>query len=524
MSNNKKKKLFEPPSDFKKEGIDTGKLLSSKELEDAVLGSIILEQYAISEIIQDFNPEVFYFEPNKLIAECVVRLYKTNTPIDILTVSQDLKTVGTLELVGGSFYVSSLTNRIASSSNLKYHYKVLQQYSLERILLEECNLVSREIYSYGNDVFDVYDRHQRRLEDHLNGLIKKEVYSIKDIHLSNLAEQYDVQKHGKKSGVYCGLNQVDRFTSGWQKPDLIILAARPAMGKTTIMLNWALHSSIKEKIPTAIFSLEQSNAQITAKAQSILSGLNVSRILKKQLTEDETKEMDKKCSELYTAPLYLDDTPSLSLLELRAKARRLVHDKGVGLIIVDYLQLMTSGDNQYVREQEVSTISRGLKGLAKELEIPIIALSQLSREVEKRADKKPMLSDLRESGSLEQDSDSVIFIIRPEVYDGYTTYDLEGTSVPTEGLGILIWAKHRGGEIGEIPFTFIGSNSLVGDYSLSNFGANKQPTPPQYQKTTSKEFDIRTHKPEYKEPTNDINTSGIKNNVDFLTKTDDEIF
>ena len=424
------------------------------DLEEAVLGALLLEREGLDGVIKDFSENLFYKEANRLIARAIIEMYHGNEAIDILTMTQKLKKKEELEKVGGAYYVTTLTNRVASAVNLPFHIKLLQQYSLRRGVINVCGKGVQKGFDEQSDIFDVYAELQADLDQSLKEVINHEVSDIRKIHLENIEESKRVLKSGEKSGVISGLKMLDNLTSGWQKSDLIILAGRPAMGKTAMAISMVIHPSIDKGVPVAVFSLEMSNAQLGGRIQSNLSYIDVSKIIKKQLTASDIAYLEKSCEKLLTAPLYIDDTPNISLIELKAKTRRLVREKQVKLIVIDYLQLMRSGLNINNREQEIAEISRGLKGLAKELQIPIVALSQLSRLVEGRADKKPQLSDLRESGQIEQDADMVMFCYRPEYYE-INDYEIEGNNIDTRGLFMLIIAKHRNGELGEVPLKFV---------------------------------------------------------------------
>ena len=435
-----------------------------KELEEAVLGGILLEQGILDTVVKDFSEALFYTESNRIIAKAIVDMYHKNDTIDILTISQKLKAEGKLEQVGGAYGISTLTSRVASASHIEYHIKLLQQYALRRSLITVCGKGVNFGFDENNDVFDVFATVQTELDQSLKEVINHEVASIKDIHLEVVEDSKKVFLSGGISGVVSGLKMVDNLTSGWQKSDLIILAGRPAMGKTAMAISMVINPSVEKGIPVAVFSLEMSKAQLGGRIQAGLSYIDVSKIIKKQLDLQEIAQIEQSCKKLLTAPLYIDDTPNISLIELKAKARRLVREKEVKLIVIDYLQLMRSGLNIGSREQEIAEISRGLKGLAKELDIPIIALSQLSRLVEGRTDKKPQLSDLRESGQIEQDADMVMFCYRPEYY-GIDTYEIENDSIETNGLFMLIVAKHRNGELGEVPLRFVHRLTKVTNHS-----------------------------------------------------------
>jgi replicative DNA helicase len=440
-------------------------LPSDAPLEQSVLGSIILEGETLNLIVQDFSPELFYETSNRIIADGILTLYRQNKPIDVLTIIQYLKGISKLEECGGAYYVSTLTNKTVGNINVQYHIKMLQQKSLERNLIHIANKAVVSICNYKDDIFDVYAKTQSEIEDSLKNILKYQVKSIFDIHHDILERNLNIIEKGIKSGVPSGFRNVDNVTNGWQKSDLIILAGRPSMGKTAAAVSLIMHPILEQKIPIAIFSLEMSNFQIGSRIQSFMSEVNVGKIVKGQLTMDEARHIVNVCEPLNKAPLYIDDTPNISLIELKSKARKLVKDKGVQMIVIDYLQLMRSGLDIQNREQEIAEISRGLKSLAKELNIPVIALSQLSRLVEARADKKPMLSDLRESGQIEQDADMVIFCYRPEYYS-IEQYEVGNQSFPSFGLMMLLIAKHRNGELGEIPLRFIHEQAKLDNYNV----------------------------------------------------------
>jgi replicative DNA helicase len=444
------KKRHEKPIELN----DTIKMPNLPELEEVVLGSVLLESEVLYKISSDFQESLFSLEANKIVCRSIIDLWKQGRPVDIMTVTQHLHSNSNLSKVGGPYHISNLTNRVASTANIEYHLRLLQQESLKRSLLTICAKSIQKIQDPSEDIFDVYQNIQVDIDGSLKDVLKYEMSLVKDIHHKIILESIEVAKKGAKSGVATGLKMVDNVTSGWQKSDLIILAGRPGMGKTAAAISFILYPALSQNEPVAIFSLEMSNQQLVSRMQSQISGINVSKIVKKQLTMSEISDLSTQCEILEKAPIYVDDTPNISLLELKGKARKLVRENNVKIIVIDYLQLMRSGMNIMNREQEIAEISRGLKALAKELDIPIIALSQLSRLVESRADKKPQLSDLRESGQIEQDADMVCFCYRPEYY-GVDTYEIGSDSFDTRGLFMLIIAKHRNGELGEIPLTFI---------------------------------------------------------------------
>jgi len=443
------------------------------QFELAVLGSVIIDKLAIDRVVDILSPECFYDTKNAIIYRAILEMYQDSIPIDLLTLSKYLTQKGLLQTVGGAYFLSQLTNAIASSANIEFHARIIVQQFLKREMIRLSKENINNAFEDRVDVFDLYGKGIQRLESAISGVIKYDVSAIGKVHSKVLKLSREIVNSGQKSGVPTGFYNLDNFTNGWQKTDLVIVAGRPAMGKSVCALAFVLNPAIKDNIPTAIFSLEMSNEQLVGRAQSNLSEIDSSRIIKKQLTLEEIDIIERRCSELATAPIYIDDTPSLSLLELKGKSRKLVREKGVKLIVIDYLQLMTVDVNRNgSRELEVSTISRGLKALAKELDVPIIALSQLNRAVEARADKKPLLSDLRESGSIEQDADMVIFCFRPEYY-GINSYEMGSETMASEGLMVLIVAKHRAGQLGELRLGFNGNLT-----KLQTYEAYKESTTP----------------------------------------------
>lgn len=469
MSNDKKPR--KPRKPFVPEIIESDtivtKVLADRDLEMVVLGAVLLEEGALNQIAGDFTENLFYHKEHQVIARSILDLYLRNDKIDILTVTIDLKGKELLDIVGGAYYISSLTNRVAGASNIEYWLRLLQQYSLGRYILEVGNIARYKVFNPGNDIFDVYEELQSNLDNALKDVIKYQVSSVSSVHEKTMANAYKILETGGIEGVSSGLWELDEYTNGWQSSDLIILAGRPGMGKTAKALSLFVYPTCVKNIPVAFFTLEMSKEQLIARAQSYLSGVNASRIVKKQCTKEELDQITLMAKDLSTAPMYIDDTPNISLVDLKTKCRKLVREKGVRMIIVDYLQLMRSGLNITNREQEIAEISRGLKALAKELAIPVIALSQLSRVVESRADKKPMLSDLRESGQIEQDADMVIFCYRPEYY-GTDEYEIGGRTFSSPGLFVSIIAKHRNGGLGEIVLGFNHEQIKVVNYSSLN--------------------------------------------------------
>lgn len=427
--------------------LDIGKMPpQAVEFEEAVIGAILLEKDTINEIIGVLKPESFYKEAHSIIFNACFELYKESNPIDMMTVTQQLKKTGELDVVGGGYYLSVLTNKISSAANVEYHARIIAQKYMQRELIRVSTEAIQRSYEEDSDVFDLLDNAEKNLYAISHGSYKKNASKSSTLANKVVAEMEAIsQRPDGLSGIPSGLIELDKITGGWQKSDLIIIAARPAMGKTALAVSIGKNAAMRFNIPTAIYSLEMSETQLMRRVISAEAEINSYQLKRpKSLSEDDWGTIRNAVGNISNAPLFIDDTPSLSVFELRAKARRMKEKDGIQLIIVDYLQLMTAGidTGKSNREQEISFISRSLKALAKDLEIPVIALSQLSRAVESRGgDKKPQLSDLRESGAIEQDADIVIFPHRPEYYG--ITQDGDGNS--TVGLGELIIAKHREG-------------------------------------------------------------------------------
>jgi replicative DNA helicase len=466
---------------------------SNNELESVVLGTIILDRDIIHNCIQDFNESLFFSQSNKIIANAIIDLYYKNIGIDLMTLVQEVrKTTNDFPIT----YITGLTNLVASTQNFEFHFKILQETALKRLLIQVCGNSLRKSFENNEDVFNLFASTQLELDNAIKNVITYQVDKVGAIHNRIVNTSLENLKSGKMAGVGTGLTMLDNVTNGWQKSDLIILAGRPSMGKTAAAISMAMNPAIEKNIPIGIFSLEMSSEQLVSRMQSYLSEVNVGRIVKKQLNLDEIQAIQRNANKLNDAPIYIDDTPNISLLDLKGKARKLVKEHNVQLIIVDYLQLMRSGIKTNSREHEIAEISRGLKGIAKELNIPVIALSQLSRAVETRGnDKKPQLSDLRESGQIEQDADMVMFCYRPEYY-GIDTYEVGGTEFDTSGLFMLLISKHRNGELGEIPLKFIHAQTKLTNLFSSPNSTNElnstfvqQNTSISYNQNTESQFE-----------------------------------
>ncbi len=427
------------------------------DLESVVLGAMMIDKKGVDEVIDLLSPEVFYKEGHQHIFEAIQILFKEGQPIDLLTVSEQLKKLSKLELVGGDYYLIQLTQKVASSAHIEFHARIILQKFIQRSLIKISNEIIEDAYDETTDVFDLLDAAETKLYEVTQGNIKRSSETAQNLVLQAKKKIEEISNKEGLSGIPSGFNKVDALTSGWQPSDLVILAARPGMGKTAMTLTMARNMAVEQDIPVAFFSLEMSSVQLITRLISAETGLASEKLRTGRLEKHEWEQLNVKVKGLEKAPLYIDDTPSLSIFDLRAKARRLASQYGIKIIMIDYLQLMTAATNNKSgnREQEISTISRNLKALAKELNVPVIALSQLSRAVETRGgSKRPLLSDLRESGAIEQDADIVSFIYRPEYYK-IEEWDDEERS-PTEGQAEFIIAKHRNGGLDNIRLKFIG--------------------------------------------------------------------
>jgi replicative DNA helicase len=440
--------------------LEKGKLPpQALELEEAVLGAMMIDKKGVDEVIDILQSEAFYKEAHKHIFEAIFQLFTDSQPIDLLTVSSQLKKNAKLELAGGDYYLIQLTQKISSSAHIEFHSRIILQKYIQRSLIRISSEIIEDSYDETTDVFDLLDKAESRLYEVTQGNIKRSSETAQSLVIQAKKRIEDIANKEGLSGIATGFEKLDKVTSGWQPSDLVIIAARPGMGKTAFVLSMARNIAIDFGHPVALFSLEMSSVQLITRLISSETGLSSEKLRTGKLEKHEWEQLSVKVKDLEKAPLYIDDTPSLSIFDLRAKARRLASQHGIKLIIVDYLQLMTAGGNGKGggnREQEISTISRNLKALAKELEVPVIALSQLSRAVETRgSSKRPLLSDLRESGAIEQDADIVSFIYRPEYYKIEEWDDDEQS--PTEGQAEFIIAKHRNGSLESIRLKFIGN-------------------------------------------------------------------
>ncbi len=451
--------------------LEKGKLPpQAVDLEEAVLGAMMIDKKGVDEVIDILQPDAFYKDAHKFIFEAIFQLFTDSQPIDLLTVSAQLKKNGKLEIAGGDFYLIQLTQKISSSAHIEFHSRIILQKYIQRSLIKISSDIIEEAYDESTDVFDLLDMAESKLYEVTQGNIKRSSETAQSLVMQAKKRIEEISNKEGLSGIPTGFHKLDQVTSGWQPSDLIIIAARPGMGKTAFVLSMARNMAIDSQSPVAVFSLEMSSVQLITRLISSETGLSSEKLRTGKLEKHEWEQLSVKVRDLEKAPLYIDDTPSLSIFDLRAKARRLASQHGIKLIIIDYLQLMTAGGagkGGGNREQEISTISRNLKALAKELEVPVIALSQLSRAVETRgSSKRPLLSDLRESGAIEQDADIVSFIYRPEYYKIEEWDDDEQS--PTQGQAEFIIAKHRNGSLENIRLKFIGS---LGKFdNLDDFG------------------------------------------------------
>jgi replicative DNA helicase len=454
---NKDRTQYPAGKQRRKSSLDLGTMVygkvppQAKDLEEAVLGAIMLEKNAFDAVVEILKPECFYVEAHQRIYRSMQGLANKSQPIDILTVVEELRFKEELEMAGGPYYVTKLTNAVVSSANIEAHARIILQKFIQRELIRISGEIIGDAYEDSTDVFDLLDDAESKLFEITNNHLRKNFDTIDSVLVKTIQRIEDLRhKNEDVTGVQRGYASLDRVTYGWQSTDLIILAARPAVGKTAFALNLARNAVMHASKPTpvALFSLEMSAGQLVQRILAAESEIWLEKIARGKLEEHEMKQLYARgIQRLSQAPLYIDDTPALNIFELRAKCRRLKNKHNIGLIIIDYLQLMSgTGENRNSnREQEISNISRNLKALAKELSVPIIALSQLSREVEKRGakdgTKMPQLSDLRESGAIEQDADLVMFMYRPEYYD--ITQNEMGEN--NRGETIVRIAKHRNG-------------------------------------------------------------------------------
>lgn len=417
------------------------------EAEQAVLGAMLIKKEAIAEAIEILRPDDFYRDAHRIVFEAMLELFQKNEPVDIVTVTEQLKKNDLLEKAGGIAFITALDNAVPTAANVAYHAKIVEEKAQLRNLINAATEIAGTAYEDTEDMAEIMDRAEKRILDVASRENTGAFVPIKDIVMGTFQQ---IENRAKNSGALTGLPSgfidLDRLTAGFQPSDLILVAARPSMGKTAFTLNIATYVAVHERKPVAFFSLEMSKEQLVQRMLCAEGGIDSQRLRKGEL-DDEWPKLVEAADRLSGAPIYIDDTPGITVMELRSKARRLKAEHGLDLVIIDYLQLMQgrggkSGDN---RQQEISEISRSLKALARELSVPVIALSQLSRSVESRQIKRPMLSDLRESGSLEQDADIVMFLYREDYYTEETD---------KQNITEVIIAKHRNGPVDKIDLFF----------------------------------------------------------------------
>lgn len=487
---------YKPRTSRNPGGTELGKLPpQARDMEEAVLGALLIDKDALNEVIDILKPEVFYVPAHSVIFHAVIRLFESGKPIDLLTVTQQLRQSGELEIVGGPYYISELTTKVASSANIEFHARIIIQKYIQRKLIEVSNNIIKDAYEDTTDVLDLLDTAEREIFSVAEENLRRGSAKMKDLMADTLMEINEARmKHGTDSvtGIPSGYTDLDRMTSGWQRTDLIIVAARPAMGKTAFVLNMARYAAVDKNIPVAIFSLEMNATQLVKRLISAECNIEGHKIMHGDLSDGEWNELSRKVDRLTKAPIFISDLPALNIFEFRAQCRRLKSAHDIQLVMIDYLQLM-SGSSEgkgSTREQEISNISRSLKSIAKELNIPVIALSQLSRAVESRTgDKKPQLSDLRESGAIEQDADMVLGLYRPEYYG----FEQDSDNNSTKGMAEVIVMKHRHGSVGSVKLGFVAQYAKFTDYNayanyLTDYpsGSFKQSTEETYKTLGSK--------------------------------------
>ncbi|MFY9613678.1 MAG: replicative DNA helicase [Tissierellaceae bacterium] len=418
----------------------------SVEAEQSILGAMILDKEAINTAVEIIKPEDFYKEANGEIYEAILVLFNKNEPVDLITLSEELKRRGTLEHVGGVTYLANLSSGVATTANAEYYCKIVKDKSTLRRLIKSSNQIMGKAYEDSEEVGAIIEEAEKQIFDITQGAHREGFSPINEVLLESFARIEEMAANkGQLTGLTTGFLDIDNKLSGLQKSDLVLIAARPSMGKTAFGLNVATNAALKAKAKVAIFSLEMSKEQLVQRMIAATAHVDLQKIISGNLTEDEWLQIINSMGPLSQADIYIDDTAGISLTEMRAKCRRLKIEKGLDLVVIDYLQLMQLDGRTENRQQEISAISRGLKGLAKEMECPVISLSQLSRAPELRSDHRPMLSDLRESGAIEQDADVVMFLYRDEYYNEESE---------KKNIGEVIIAKHRNGPTGTVELVW----------------------------------------------------------------------
>jgi replicative DNA helicase len=426
----------------------------SLEAEKAVLGSVMLDNESIGKAIEMIDPTHFYRTAHQKIFAAALVLYERNEPVDLITLSEELKRQKILDEIGGSYYLTELAESIPSSANVEYHARIVLEKAVLRNMISEGIAIARDCYEADRDPFEILDRAEQRIFGLSEKRLTKTFQHIDPImhETFDKIERFHRERKGVVTGVPTGFTKLDELTSGFQPGELVIVAGRPSMGKTAFCLNVARNAAVEAKIPVAFFSLEMSNQQLAMRLLCAEARVDAHGVRTGHLADHEWQKLSMCVGNLAEAPIYIDDSSTMGTLELRAKARRLKKEKGVGMVMIDYLQLMQGPRNSESRQQEISSITRSLKALAKEIDLPVVVLSQLSRAVEVRGgERKPLLSDLRESGAIEQDADVVLFIYRSEFYG--KAMDDQGQSM--EGKAEVIIGKQRNGPVGTVHLSFI---------------------------------------------------------------------
>lgn len=417
------------------------------DAEQSVLGAMLIDKDAVVKAIEVLKPEDFYRDANGHIFKAVVNLFDRGEAVDLITLSEELRQIGLLDQIGGIAYVAGLANAVPTSANIEHYAKIVEEKSLLRNLIRVSTRIAQLGYEGEEDVESLLDKAEQMVFE----LSQRKTYAgmvpLKTVLMNTFERiEYLHQNKGGITGVPSGFGNLDKLTSGFQPSDLIILAARPSMGKTSLVLNIAQYASIRKKLPVAVFSLEMSREQLVTRMLCAEAMVDQQKVRTGQLSDDDWQKLTRAAGPLSQAPLYIDDSPGITVVEMRARCRRLKSERGLSMVVIDYLQLMQGGRKSENRQQEISEISRSMKSLARELQVPVIALSQLSRAVEQRTEKKPMMSDLRESGSLEQDADLVMFIYRDEYYK---------EDSDKRGIAEIIISKQRNGPVGSVELGFL---------------------------------------------------------------------
>ena len=450
------------------------------DMEEAVLGAVMLEKEAVITVLDILKPECFYKEANQKIFQAIINLNVREFPVDLYTVTEELRATEQLESVGGPVYVTQLTSKIVSAANVEYHARIVAQKHIQRELIRASTMIQTRAFDDAEDVTELLDFSENEIFQIAEGNIRREIAPINAV-IKDALKQIDEAGKRKDAlvGIPSGFTNLDRLTSGWQKAELVIIAARPSMGKTAFALSMARNMAIEHSKSVAVFSCEMSSIQLVNRLIVAETDIPSDKIKNGRLNEDEWKQLDARIKKLVQAPIFIDDTPAISITELRGKCRRLVAQHKLDIVIVDYLQLMSGPDNAGSREQEVSLISRSLKSIAKELNVPILALSQLNRSVEMRGGtKRPQLSDLRESGAIEQDADMVVFIHRQEKFGIHEFED--GSS--TKGIAEIILVKNRNGPVDDVKLKFREEKAQFTD--LEDFEIDESSMGQEYQSVT----------------------------------------